>query len=44
MIEQRVLLTPVHQTRVLCIRARVLGLLYKEFTPPDAEVLSLAET
>ena len=29
---------------VLSIRSRILGLLYQEIVPPDAEILSLVET
>ena len=30
--------------RILYVRAGVIGLPYKEIIPPDAEILSLAET
>jgi hypothetical protein len=43
MITQRILLTPMYH-ECLCIPARVLGQLYKEILPPNAEILSLAET
>ena len=44
MITQRVLLTPMYHNECLCIPARVFGRLYKEILPPNAEILSLAET
>jgi len=44
MITQRALLTPMYHNECLCIPVRVLGRLYKEIFPPNAEILSLAET
>ena len=42
-IKQRVHMTPAYQKQLPCVRARVLGLPYKEILPPNFKIFSLAK-